>query len=78
MIMTTFTETYDFSRKTVFPLTTHAMSGLGTTADDYAQSCGGARIGTGLAVRGEDVRAANSGAVVDAWLRRTRLLDANP
>jgi flavodoxin len=72
MIMSTFTETYDFSGKTVHPVTTHAMSGLGTTSEDYAQSCKGARIGTGLAVRGEQVRSA--GAAVDAWLRRTNLL----
>ena len=68
MIMTTFTEAYDFSGKTVHPVTTHAMSGLGTTRDDYARSCRGARIGTGLAVRGEQARSAHAG--VDAWLRR--------
>ena len=32
----------------------------------------GARIGTGLAVRGEEARSA--GADVDAWLRRTGLV----
>ena len=48
------------------------MSGLGTTPDDYARSCRGARIGTGLAVRGEEARSA--GADVDAWLRRTGLV----
>ena len=73
MIMTTFAEAYDFSGKTVHPVTTYAMSGLGTTPDDYAQSCSGARIGTGLAVRGEKVRSA--GAAVDSWLRRTELLN---
>jgi flavodoxin len=73
MIMTTFTERYDFSDKTVHPVTTHAMSGLGTAPDDYAQSCNGARIGSGLAVRGEEVRSA--GPAVDSWLRRTDLLD---
>ena len=71
MIMTTFTERYDFSGKTVHPVTTHAMSGLGTTPDDYEESCRGARIGTGLAVRGEEAR--SSRAAVDAWLRRTGL-----
>ena len=71
MIMSTFAERYDFSGKTVHPVTTHAMSGLGTTPDDYAESCRGARIGTGLAVRGETVRSAR--ADVDAWLRRTGL-----
>ena len=69
MIMTTFAEGYDFSGKTVHPVTTHAMSGLGTTSDDYARSCQGARIGTGLAVRGEEARSAH--ADVDSWLRRT-------
>jgi Flavodoxin len=72
MIMTTFTERYDFSYKTVHPVTTHAMSGLGTAPDDYAQSCTGARIGSGLAVRGEKVRSA--GEAVDRWLARARLL----
>ena len=71
MIMTTFTERYDFSGKTVHPVTTHAMSGLGTTPDDYEEVCRGARIGTGLAVRGEQAR--SSRAAVDAWLRRTGL-----
>jgi len=71
MIMTTFTENYDFSGKTVHPVTTHAMSGLGTTPDDYAESCRGARIATGLAVRGEEARSAR--ADVDSWLRRTGL-----
>jgi hypothetical protein len=39
---------------------------------DYAQVCRGARIGVGLAVRGEEVRSTGARAV-DAWLRRTRL-----
>jgi flavodoxin len=73
MIMTTFAENHDFSGKTVLPVTTYAVSGLGTTPDDYAQSCRGARIGTGLAVRGEEARSAHAG--LDSWLRRTGLLD---
>ena len=36
MIMTTFAESYDFTGKTIHPVTTHAMSGLGTTERDYA------------------------------------------
>jgi hypothetical protein len=71
MIMLTFAERYDFSGKTVLPLTTYAMSGLGAVPDDYGRGCRGARIGQGLAVRGEEVRGA--GAAVDAWLRRTSL-----
>jgi len=74
MIMSAFAERYDFSGKTVLPVTTHAMSGLGTTAEDYAQICRNARVGTGLAVRGEEARSDGARAF-DAWLRETGLLD---
>ena len=70
MIMSTFTGSHDFAGKTVHPVTTYAMSGLGTTPEDYARECKGARIGAGLAVRGEEARSAQ--AAVDAWLRRAR------
>jgi flavodoxin len=72
MIMSTFVEGFDFTGKTVFPVTTYAVSGLGTTVRDYAASCRGATIGEGLAVRGEEVR--DAGASVEAWLRRNGLL----
>jgi len=39
MIMTTFTESHDFTGKTVHPFVTHAVSGLGSTERDYAASC---------------------------------------
>ncbi|MEV4033574.1 flavodoxin [Streptomyces umbrinus] len=68
MIMSTFAERYDFSGKRVHPVTTYAMSGLGTTERDYARSCPGATIGEGLAVQGERVR--ESEAEVRSWLRR--------
>jgi flavodoxin len=74
MIMSTFTEKFDFCGKTVYPFTTYAMSGLGTTARDYAASCPGAAIGEGLAVRGEEVRDADT--EVRSWLRRIGLLHA--
>lgn len=72
MIMSTFAERYDFRGKTVFPFTTHAMSGLGTTERDYRATCRGATIGEGLAVRGEEVRDADGD--VRSWLRRIGLL----
>jgi flavodoxin len=72
LIMTTFAEGFDFTGKSVFPFTTHAMSGLGTTLRDYTAACPGATIGEGLAVRGEEVKAA--GDTVAAWLQRTGLL----
>lgn len=73
MIMSSFAERHDFAGKTVLPVTTHAMSGLDTTAEDYARVCQGARFGAGLTVRGEEVRAADR--AIDAWLRRTGLVD---
>jgi flavodoxin len=74
MIMTTFAESYDFTGKTIHPVTTYAMSGLGTTVQDYARSCPGATIGEGLAVQGEEVQ--DAAADIESWLRRTRLLES--
>jgi flavodoxin len=71
MIMTTFTEKLDFSGKTVVPFTTHAVSGLGTTARDYAASCRGATFADGLAVQGEEVD--QSDRDVRTWLQRLGL-----
>jgi flavodoxin len=72
MIMSTFTETFDFTGKAVNPFTTYAMSGLGTTERDYSRSCRGAKIGNGLAVRGEEV--GNAIAAVESWLHDIGLL----
>ena len=74
MIMSTFTEKFDFRGKTVFPITTHAMSGLGTTERDYRTTCPGAAIAEGLAIRGEEVK--DAGAEIEAWLRRAGLSSA--
>jgi hypothetical protein len=71
MIMSTFVESFDFSGKTVYPFVKYAVSGLGSTERDYAASALGATIGEGLAVRGEEVRSAQSQA--EQWLRRIRL-----
>jgi flavodoxin len=72
MIMSTFAESFDFTGKTIHPLTTYAMSGLGTTERDYAASCPGATIGEGLAVQGEEVSGADP--TVAAWLRKVGLV----
>lgn len=74
MIMSTFAESHDFTGKIVHPVTTHAMSGLGTTERDYAASCHGATLATGLAVRGEEVD--DAGPAVQAWLRQNGLIAA--
>lgn len=71
MIMHTFVDSFDFTGKTVFPVTTYAMSGLGTTEREYADACSGAEIGEGLAVQGE--RVADAIAEIEAWLGRIGL-----
>jgi hypothetical protein len=38
MIMRTFVEALDFTGKTVLPFVTHAVSGMGRVADEYAQT----------------------------------------
>jgi flavodoxin len=72
MIMTSFVEALDLTGRTVHPVTTYAMSGLGTTEQDYAASCRGATIGEGLAVQGEEVGSARP--AVESWLRRNRFI----
>jgi len=69
-IMLTFAEAFDFTGKTVYPFTTHAMSGLGRAISDYTASCPGAAIGDGLAVLGEEVIDDPSAAAthVETWL----------
>jgi flavodoxin len=73
MIMATFAESYDFTGKTIHPVTTHAMSGLGNTGSDYTKFCPGGVIGQGLAVKGEEVR--DAGPDIDSWLQRIGLLE---
>ena len=72
MIMTTFTESLDFTGKTVHPFVTYAVSGLGNTERSYTATCPGARIATGLAVQGEEV--AQHRTDVETWLREAGLL----
>ena len=54
--MRTFVENVDLSGKTIFPFVTYAVSGLGSTIDDYTRLCPRSTIGEGLAVRGEQAR----------------------
>lgn len=71
-IMLTFAERFDFTGKTVYPFTTHAMSGLGHVVEEYTAACRGATLGEALAIRGEE--AERSRSKVEAWLRRIELL----
>jgi Flavodoxin len=67
MIMSSFTDAYDFTGMTVLPVVTYAVSGLGSVEGDYTAACPGARVGAGLAVRGEEV-AQQRGQVL-TWLQ---------
>jgi len=71
-IMLTFAEHFDFSGKTIYPFTTHAMSGLGHAVEEYEAACRGATIGKALAIQCEE--AEKSRPEVEAWLRSIELL----
>ena len=73
MIMRTFVESVDLTGRTILPFVTYAVSGMGRVADDYERMLPGATVTEGLAVRGEE--AADARPEVEAWLRRTGLLD---
>jgi flavodoxin len=80
MIMSTFAKSFDFAGKTVLPLVTFAVSGMGNAVRVYREACRGATFGEGLAVQGEEVIDAPNAAAaaVESWLHRTNLLSGTP
>ena len=72
MIMTTFTDSHDFTDKRILPFVTYAVSRLGSVERDYAAALPGARLGDALAVRGEE--ATQHRAEVQTWLRTAGFL----
>ncbi|MDM8084481.1 flavodoxin [Cellulomonas cellasea] len=74
MIMSTFAESVPLGGRTLLPVTTHAMSGLGRAVEVYAALAPEATIGEGLAVRGEQV--AEAGPELDRWLSVVGLIPA--
>jgi flavodoxin len=74
MIMRTFVDSVDLRGKTMLPFVTYAVSGMGNAIDDYTRLCPQARIGEGLAVRGEEAQGART--AVQDWLEKTGLLAA--
>lgn len=66
MIMSSLAESVRLGGRTVLPVTTHAMSGLGRSIDVYSELAPDAKIGEGLAVRGDAVDSA--GTELDRWL----------
>ena len=73
MAVWTFLESYDFAGKTILPFCTHEGSGLGYSERDIQKLCPGAKVVKGLAIKGSQVQRA--GKDIEAWLRRTHLLD---
>jgi hypothetical protein len=72
MIMSTFSERYDFTGTTMHAFVTYAVSGLGSTERVYTAACPWAHIALGLAVQGEEVSRHRTD--VEAWLRAAGLL----
>ncbi|OJV56720.1 MAG: hypothetical protein BGO38_11160 [Cellulomonas sp. 73-145] len=68
MIMSTLVQGLRLDGKTILPVATHAMSGLGRAVTVYAELAPTARIGDGLAVRGEEV--AEAASAVERWIGR--------
>ncbi len=66
--MFTQLERLDWKGKRVFPLTTHAGSGLANCQRDLKKTCKGAKVGKGLAVYGAQV--SRSREQVEAWARK--------
>lgn len=62
----TFLEEYNFSGKTIIPFCTHEGSGLGRSVEDIKKLCPQSTILNGLAIRGSDVKNAQSD--VSKWL----------
>jgi len=67
-----FLEQYDLSGKTILPFCTHEGSSLGLSEKDLIKICPGASVLPGFAVRGSQVKAAQS--AVANWLRKAKLI----
>lgn len=68
MAVFTFLEKFDFSGKTIRPFCTHEGSGFGGSISDIRKLCPGAKIGTGLAIRG--CRVSESEREIGEWIRK--------
>ena len=67
MCVFTFLEHYDLAGKKIAALCTHEGSGLANAVGDLAQSCKGAQILPGLAVRGHQAK--DSYDAIAAWAK---------
>lgn len=67
MCIFTFLERYDLTGKKIVPLCTNEGSGLAHSVADIQQSCPGAAVTEGLAIRGHEC--ADSEAKLAAWAK---------
>ena len=63
----------DSAEKTVAPFCTHGGDGLGESVEDIAKLCQRSLVLEGLAVRGSEVR--NAQSKVSEWLRKIRVTE---
>lgn len=77
MAVYTFLESYDFSGKTIVPFATHEGSGLSSTERSIADTCAGAEVLDGLAIRGSVAQNSQEEAQeeVTSWLRENGLIN---
>lgn len=70
----TFLEKHDWAGKTVVPFCTHEGSGLSSTERYIAETCKGATVAKGLAVRGETAQnnRDQAGKSVISWIKRMK------
>lgn len=74
MAVYTFLEKHDWNGKTVVPFCTHEGSGLSSTERYLADSCKGATVADGLAVRGETAQNNREQArrTVNSWIEKLK------
>lgn len=77
MAVYTFLESYDFSGKTIVPFATHEGSGLSSTERSIADTCAGAEVSDGLAIRGSVAQNSQEEAQeeVTSWLRENGFIN---
>lgn len=77
MAVYTFLESYDFSGKTIVPFATHEGSGLSSTERSIADTCAGAEVLDGLAIRGSVAQNSQEEAQEEVinWLRENGFIN---
>jgi flavodoxin len=72
MAVFTFLESYDFSGKTIVPFCTHEGSGMGRSERDIKKLCPGAKVLSGLAIKGGSVGRADKDLA--SWMKKLGLI----